>query len=89
MNSCPHIDQVIKFAVDEGNAILSISKSELMNKVIWMNNQLSIKLRSKLISDMKNLVYEKTKDMPHDPATEYFVCKDCKTVVIFPLQNAI
>ncbi|MBV9576361.1 MAG: hypothetical protein JO149_07030, partial [Gammaproteobacteria bacterium] len=85
---CRHIDQVVKLAEAEGNKILSISKSELMDNVIWMNNQLSKELRDKIMIEMNNLDYEKTKDMPHDPATEYFVCEECKTVVIFPVQTA-
>lgn len=88
MNSCPHLDQVISLAESEGSKILSISKSELMNHVVWMNNQFSNSLKEKIQSEMKNLIYKKTKDMPHDPATEYFICEKCKTVIVFPLRTA-
>jgi hypothetical protein len=88
MNTCQPIDHIVKLAEADGNSVLSISKSELKDKVIWMNNELSSTLRTKIQSAIEGLQYKKTKDMPHDPATEYFICEDCKTVVIFPLQTA-
>lgn len=84
MSTCQSIDQVVKLAEANGNSVLSISNSKLMDKVIWMNNELSPMLRNKIQSEFKNLEYKKTKNMPHDSATEYFVCEECKTVVIFP-----
>ncbi len=65
MNSCRHIHQIISAAGAEENKILSVSKSELMDVVIWMNNPLSSKLRDVVMRDMKNLKYAKTKNVPH------------------------
>jgi hypothetical protein len=86
MSTCQPIDHIIKLAEAEGNTILSISKSELMDKVIWMNNELSSALRNKINLEIAGIEYKKTKNRPHDPGTEYFVCGDCKTVIAFPLK---
>ena len=85
MDYCPHIDQIVKLAKVEGNKIFDITKSELMSKVLWMNNVLSNSLRKKILSYFKNLNYKKTKDMPHNASMEYFVCQECKVVVVFPI----
>ncbi len=85
---CQSIDCVLKFSETEGNVILSVSKSELMNKVIWMNDNLSADLRKKIQSDVEGLVYQKTKDKPHDPGSECFICNKCKVVIVFPLRAA-
>ncbi|CAM4396517.1 MAG: hypothetical protein LEGION0398_MBIBDBAK_00197 [Legionellaceae bacterium] len=88
MNTCQPIDHILKLSEAEGNTILSISKSELMDKVIWMNSELSSALRNKIFSDIDRIEYKKTKDKPHDPGKEYFVCNECKTVIVFPLKAA-
>ena len=59
-----------------------------MNKVIWMNSALSAALRNKILLEIKEVAYEKTKDKPHNPGTEYFVCNECKIVIAFPLKTA-
>ena len=82
------IDQVLKLAKHEGNTVLSISSSELMDKVIWMNNELSQDLRKRIQLEIKGLKYQKTANKPHDPGTEYFVSDEFKTVIIFPLKTA-
>lgn len=56
-----------------------------MDKVIWMNNKLSMDLRDKILSDLKKVEYKKTIDRPHDPGAEYFMCNECKTLIAFPL----
>lgn len=86
MNTCQSINHILKLAEADGNTILSISKSELMDKVIWMNNELSISLRRAILSEVKDVEYKKTKDKPHDPGVEYFVCNECKTLIAFPLK---
>lgn len=88
MNTCQSIERIIKFAESEGNTICSISKSELMDKVIWMNNALSPVLKNKIKLNMLGIEYEKTNDRPHDPGTECFICNECKILVAFPLNNA-
>jgi len=88
MNICQPIDCIVKLAEAEGNTILSISRSELMDKVIWMNNELSSALRNKIQLEIVEVEYEKTKDKPHDPGAEYFVCRECKALVAFPLKTA-
>lgn len=88
MNTCQPIDHILKLAEAEGNTILSISKSELMDKVIWMNNELSSPLRNKIQSEVNGVEYKKTKDRPHDPGTEYFICNECKALIAFPLKTA-
>jgi hypothetical protein len=85
MKSCKAIDAIIKMAEEEGNTILSISKSDLMDKVIWMTNRLSsLHLREKIESDFSELTYDRTKDKPHTPGCEFFSCSACKTVIVFP-----
>ncbi len=83
--ACQHIDRALKLAEAEGNTILEISKSELMNKVIWMNNKLSSRLRDKIQAEFKDLLYKKTDAKPHDPASECFICNKCKVVLVFPV----
>lgn len=88
MNTCKSIEHIVKLAEVEGNTILSISNSELMEKVIWMNNGLSSALRNKIQLEITGIEYKKTKNRPHDPGTEYFVCGKCKTLIAFPLKTA-
>lgn len=83
--TCQHLDRALKLAEAEGNAILKLSKSELMDKVIWMNNKLSSRLRNKIQTEFKDLLYYKTDAKPHDPASESFICNKCKVVLVFPL----
>lgn len=83
--SCIHIDRVLKLAEAEGNTVLGTSKSELMDKVIWMNNQLSCTLRSRIQLEFKGLLYQKNDAKPHDSASEYFVCNECKVALVFPV----
>lgn len=87
INTCEPIDRILKFSEAEGNSILNISKSELMDKVIWMNNKLSSHLRNRIQAEVGGVEYSKMKDKPHDPA-EFFICKECKIVIVFPLNNA-
>ena len=58
-----------------------------MDKVIWMNNELSSVLRNKIQLEIAGVEYKKTKDKPHDPGTEYFVCNECKTLIAFPFKT--
>ena len=53
-----------------------------------MNSALSAALRNKILLEIKEVAYEKTKDKPHNPGTEYFVCNECKIVIAFPLKTA-
>lgn len=59
-----------------------------MDKVIWMNNQLSTGLRELLKNNFPSLEYGKDPDRPHYPGIEYFVCYECKNIIAFPLRTA-
>ena len=88
MNTCQPIHRILKLAEAENNTILNISKSQLMDKVMWMNNALSFKLKSEIQLDALGLEYQKTVDQPHNPASEYFICNECKAAIVFPLRTA-
>ena len=89
MKICQSIDLILELAELDGNTILNVSKSEFMDRVIWMNNQLSLVTRNKIEAEAKGLKYQKIKDKPHLPGCEYFICNECKTVIAFPLKAAM
>lgn len=84
MKICKSINYILKLVEQDGNSVLSISKSELMDKVIWMKDPLTNVLRNKINLTMNNLKYRKTQSMPHNPATECYICEECKNVIVFP-----
>lgn len=88
MNICQPIDHILKLSEAEGNTILSITKSELMDKIIWMNSELSSVIKNKIKSEINKVEYKKRNDRPHDPGSEYFICHECKVLIAFPLKIA-
>lgn len=80
---CSKVDIVLKLSEEEGNFVFCISNSGTMEKVIWMNSPTSPSLMLR-IGSPKQLEYGRTKDRPHDPATEYFVCNECRTIIVYP-----
>lgn len=88
MKTCKSIKYILKITELEGNFVLNVSNSELMDKVIWMNNKLSDFSRKQIKEHISDLVFHITKDMPHNPGTESYICLSCKTVISFPLRTA-
>lgn len=84
MKLCQHLMPILNLVKQEGNEILTTSRSELMTFVVWMNLKLSSELKRKIQMEMKKIEYKHFSNMPHNPASECFICNECKNVIAFP-----